>query len=490
MSSKTEVTRTNSTQRRRRHWSIARRLTWFYVGSTFTLIVLSAIFLDWSLAATVVRDGNVFLANVIQQCRGLLNDLPPDTHSLAREVQTEPAASHFIEYYVRILDGRGRVVLATPRMNDILPVPSFPAAVEQTAVPTRGTVWRSATGDSYLLMAARAQVNGANPSTGVVQVALNVSTNQAILAGYRWKLLTAVLLGLLFSCIASVIVTRNGLRPLEEIARATERISASHLHERIVRDGWPSELASLARSFDRMLDRLEDSFRRLSQFSADLAHELRTPINNLRGEAGVALSRSRTPVEYRRTLESSLEEYARLARLIDNLLFLARADGATTRISRLPCDAKQAAMVLLEYYQALAADCGIEVRCEGQGLVYAEPVLFRQAVSNLVANALNHTPPGGHVLVRVGERENGDFEVVVRDTGCGIPAEHLPRIFDRHYRGELARSQHGHGAGLGLAIVRSIMTLHGGSAEVQSQVGAGTTFTLTFPSVRPAHHAS
>lgn len=263
--------------------------------------------------------------------------------------------------------------------------------------------------------------------------------------------------------------------------RATDRISASQLHERIAGDGWPRELASLARGFDRMLDRLEDSFKRLSQFSADLAHELRTLINNLRGEAGVALAQSRTPEEYQRTLESSLEEFERLARLIDNLLFLARADSSTASIARSRFDARQALEAVREFYEALAEDRGVELRCEGQGMVNADPLLFRQAVSNLLSNALNHTLRGGQVLLRASQREDGGLEVNVRDTGCGIAAEHLPHIFERFYRADPARSNHANGAGLGLAIVKSVMTLHGGSVAAQSEAGKGSRFTLVFP---------
>ncbi|MGH8583160.1 MAG: heavy metal sensor histidine kinase, partial [Gammaproteobacteria bacterium] len=258
---------------------------------------------------------------------------------------------------------------------------------------------------------------------------------------------------ILFSCGVGVFVARRGLQPLKDIATAADCISASQLHERIAAKAWPEELASLARSFDQMLDRLEDSFSRLSQFSADLAHELRTPINNLRGEAGVALSHARTPEEYRRTLESSLEEYARLSRLIDNLLFLARADGPMTSVARKPCDARKAIEVVREFYEALAADRGIEVACGGEATLEADPVLFRQAISNLLANALNCTARGGKVSISVQRQGDRTVKVSVSDSGCGIPAEHLPKIFDRFYRVGPARSRQPNASGLGLAIV-------------------------------------
>jgi two-component system heavy metal sensor histidine kinase CusS len=281
-------------------------------------------------------------------------------------------------------------------------------------------------------------------------------------------------------------VARSGLQPLKEITRATEHITASQLHERLAARGWPEELDSLGRSFDRMLDRLEDSFQRLSQFSADLAHELRTPVNNLRGEAGVALSKVRTAQEYRRTLESSLEEYARLTRLIDNMLFLARAEGAgRNQLKSLTFDARKETESVCEFYEALAEDRGVEVRCEGVAKVNADPVLFRQAVSNLLSNALNSTSHGGRVRFSLYQHEHGSCQVSVDDTGCGIAPEHLSRIFDRFYRIDKARSRNPNGAGLGLAIVKSIMALHDGTVDVRSQIGNGTQFTLTFPPAAP-----
>lgn len=471
-------------KKRSRHsfsrWSIARRLALLYAASSIVMLVLAATYLYWSLADDAERDDKDFLANKIQECRRLLEEHPSESALLVHEIQNEAAASQFIKYYVRLLDNRGQIALETPGMSDILPSRLFPSSISETQIPSRGMVWKSSAGISYLLMAAQARLGTKDAGLQTLQVALDVSSDETFIAGYRWKLLTVVTLGILFSAIAGVFVARKGLRPLKEIAQATERITASQLHDRIVGDGWPRELASLARSFDRMLDRLEDSFKRLSQFSADLAHEIRTPINNLRGEAGVALSQSRTPEEYRRTLESSLEEYARLTRLIDNLLFLARAESPEVGISSVRFDARKAIEAVRAYYEALAEDRGVELRCEGTGEVTADPVLFRQAVSNLLSNALNCTPRDGNVLIRASQN-NGSFNIFMSDTGCGIAPEHLPRIFDRLYRVDSARSQNPNGAGLGLAIVKSIMMLHGGSVEARSAIGKGTTFTLTFP---------
>ncbi|MDE3067944.1 MAG: heavy metal sensor histidine kinase [Verrucomicrobiota bacterium] len=460
--------------------SIVTRLTVLYTLSAFGMLLLAAGFLHWTLMVNFHRQDAQFLADKVHLLRTILRKTPADTSDLKEEVEWETASLHFTKYYARVLDPRGRTMIETPGMNNDLPVAFFPAPTDTTPLEARVVSRKLAHNQRFLLLSATAEL-GEGHGQREIQVALDMSLEDAFLQHYRHDLAWAVLFGVLFSAVAGAFVARRGMRPLAELTRATDRISASQLHERVAGEGWPRELASLAKGFDRMLDRLEDSFRRLSQFSGDLAHELRTPINNLRGEAGVALSQSRTPEEYRRTLESSLEEYERLTRLIDNLLFLARADSPTTGIARARCDARRSIEAVREFYEALAADRGVNLWCEAQGTVDTDPVLFRQAVSNLLSNALNHTPRGGRVRVCAGPGPGGGLEVRVSDNGCGIAAEHLPHIFDRLYRADPARS-HSDGAGLGLAIVKSIMALHGGSVRVHSEPGKGACFTLTFPS--------
>ncbi len=480
MSSKNAHSSQNAKPARSRQWSLARRLTVFYVATTAVLLILAAVYLYWSQVANLDREDNDFLVNKIQDCRRVIAEGSSDAQLLSNEVQIEPAAS-LIKYYVRLLDNSGQSIMETAGMAKLLPVRVIRAPANADDPANAGIIRKDTTIVLALMVSAKAPSIQQPEHSRILQVALDVSEEAAMIEHYRWTLLAVVITGILFSGGAGFFVTRKGLAPLNEITHATQRITASQLHERIMVDGWPVELASLARSFDRMLDRLEDSFNRLSQFSADLAHELRTPINNLRGEAGVALSQPRTPEEYRRTLESSLEEYARLSRLIDNLLFLARTDGSKITITRAPCDVQKSIEGVREFYEALAEDRGVEVCCEGAGVVNADPVLFRQAVSNLLSNALNYTPRGGRVVIRADAHNDGPFEIRVSDSGCGISDEHLPRIFDRLYRVDPARSQYPSGAGLGLAIVKSIMALHGGSVAAQSESGKGASFTLVFP---------
>jgi len=260
-------------------------------------------------------------------------------------------------------------------------------------------------------------------------------------------------------------------------------ITSTNLRERILPDGYPVELASLADTFNQMLDRLEDSFDRISRFSADIAHDLRTPVNNIRGEAEVALARARSAEEYRDVIESCLEETVRLSDLIGDLLFLARAESPLTHLHRETVNVSELLGGVREYYEASATDGGVSLTT----MVDPKPViaeldrtLVQRAVGNLVSNALAHTPPGGTVVIGT----NADVSTVrieVSDTGGGIPAEALPRVFDRFFRVDSSRSQSSGGTGLGLSIVQSIAQLHGGDVQITSQLGQGTRVTLHIP---------
>ncbi len=451
-----------------RVWSITGRLTVLYTVSAGGMLILSSVFLYWVLANNLTREGHQFLADKMYVLRGILRDHPHERDALEEEVQSEVAAHQYTKYYVRVLEAGGETLLETPGMVDVLPAAVFPTPTRAREHLEDGRHWRSQDGRAYHLLATWAE---------------------ALLAAYRRTLAVVLCVGIVVAAGAGIIVASRGMRPLAEITHAAQRITATQLHERIGPVRWPTELMALATTFDEMLTRLEDSFTRLSQFSVDLAHELRTPINNLMGEAEVALARTRTPDEYQQLLGSSLEEYAKLSRMIDSLLFLSRAESPQTHIERTLLDARQELEALREFYEALAEEHEVEVRCEGQAVVNADPILFRRAMSNLLANALHYTPHGGTVILSVTPTEDHTITVRVCDTGVGIAPEHLSKIFDRFYRVDPARAPRHPGMGLGLAIVKSIMELHGGTVTVQSVPHHavqsvphhGTTVTLRFP---------
>jgi two-component system heavy metal sensor histidine kinase CusS len=329
---------------------------------------------------------------------------------------------------------------------------------------------------------------GDTGASDTVQIAVDVSQKEALLARYRFWFWSIFAASFAIFPLVGYRVARQGIRPVEEMANTARHISSKNLRERILAEGYPFELASLASTFNQMLDRLEDSFERISRFSADIAHDLRTPVNNIRGEAEVALARARSAEEYRDVIESCLEEAVRLSDLIGDLLFLARAESPLTDLRRERVDVGELLGGVREYYEASAADSGVSLTTTSA----AEPViaeldrtLLQRAVGNLVSNALAHTPAGGTVELKTSsdaaQGAHSAVRIEVSDSGVGIPAEALPRVFDRFFRVDSSRSQASGGTGLGLAIVQSIAVLHGGKVEIASQPGQGTRVTLHLP---------
>jgi two-component system heavy metal sensor histidine kinase CusS len=307
-----------------------------------------------------------------------------------------------------------------------------------------------------------------------IQVAQDRTADDRFMKQFAALLVAVLALGVAAAAIIAWSVTKRGLRPLGKMTHALQRVGPKQLHERVPTVGWPRELQPLALAFDDMLARLEDSFVRLSQFSADIAHELRTPIANIRGEAEVALSRARPAEEYREVLESTIAECQHLGHIVDNLLFLARTEAAEGHLQSASFDGRAAIEKIAAFYEPIAEEQKLTIRCRGQATFVADEMLFSRAVNNLVENAAHHTPSGGTIEISV-----ADSEVSVKDDGAGIPAQHLPRVFDRFYRADTSRSSEG--VGLGLALVKSIMDLHGGTAQIESESGRGTEVTLTFP---------
>lgn len=466
---------------RSRSWSIAWRLTSLYVLLSATLLIVAALFLYWLLQDNLRHQDNNAVAEEIHVLRVILRERPHDPTVLQQEVRWEGGTTEAPPIYERVLTPSGKILIQTQGMGRVAPASVFPPPFGVRQHPPSVAELR-VLGDqrTYRLMSAWAALGGSGRPQRLLQVALDVTHSEGVLRTYRNALVLVVLVGVFASIGASLVVVRRGMTPLSDITNAARKISATQLHERLRPHRFPVELHRLAEAFNEMLDRLQESFTRLSQFSADLAHELRTPINNLMGEGEVALARPRTAAEYRQVLESSLEEYSRLSRMIDSLLFLARAENHAAPIDLARLDLKAETEAVCEFHEAVAEEQQVRIHCEGEGEIRADPILLRRALSNVLSNALRYTPPGGQVEM-ISSVSSGGVDILVRDNGLGIGAEHLPRLFDRFYRVDKTRSERSEGAGLGLSIVRSIMTLHGGIVTIQSRPGTGTEVRLHFP---------
>jgi two-component system heavy metal sensor histidine kinase CusS len=451
--------------------SIASQLVLLFTLSATLLLSCGLGVFYWIVVRHAFEEDNAVLADKIAAIRADLKQ-PGGIETVDRESKNrragEPAA-----YWVRILDPAGVVVTETPGMDRLLPSKLF-LRPEGSASILRSPQDYQTGAKLFSLLATTETFNG---QIYTVEIAQDRSTDERFRKQFRALLVLVLALGAVASAFIAITVTRRGLRPLGEMTRSLERVRPAHLNERIEPARWPRELRPLAASFDDMLTRLESSFTRLSQFSADLAHELRTPLANMLGEAQVALTRERNSDEYRSVIESTVAECERLSGIVDNLLFLARAESADQQIQCSHFSARAAVEKIVAYYQTVAEDRDITLACEGEGELFADPVLFNRALSNLLDNALRFTPDAGRIQISIVTR-GANIEISVTDTGCGIAAEHLPRVFDRFYRADSSRSSTG--TGLGLALVKSIADLHGGSAAIESELEHGTTVVLTF----------
>ncbi|MGF6267130.1 two-component system heavy metal sensor histidine kinase CusS [Paraburkholderia youngii] len=380
-----------------------------------------------------------------------------------------------------IFDGDGNVLADSGRPDQRL---TPPAPMERTA-------WRPYWCDPFSKERARCIYGEETLPTGDrvrMLLAHGDSERSAVLVQYQRDVVAVLLAGSLLMGFLGYALARRGLSPVKTIGQRISQIEAHNLNERLDIGGGPIELYDIAEPVNRMLNRLERAFSRLSQFSSDLAHDIRTPLANIIGASQVTLSRERTIDDYQALIESNIEECERLQRMIESMLFLARAEDPKKPLKLAHIDCETEFVRLTSFFEGIAANKGISFTLQGAHTVRADSTMFLRAVSNLVSNALDHANPESEVVL--GTYGVGDHvAVTVTNSGPGIPPEHIDKIFDRFYRVNPARQGSARNMGLGLAIVKSIMELHRGKVGVVSVDGV-TTFTLYFPAeVEHLEHA-
>ncbi|MCI4001476.1 Cu(+)/Ag(+) sensor histidine kinase [Dickeya dianthicola] len=291
----------------------------------------------------------------------------------------------------------------------------------------------------------------------------------------------ATVISLLIILIIRIAV-RQGHIPLRNVSNAIKNITSENLDARLEPSRVPIELEQLVISFNHMIEKIEDVFTRQANFSADIAHEIRTPITNLVTQTEIALSQDRTQKELEDVLYSSLEEYNRMTKMVSDMLFLAQADNNQLIPDRVMFDLSTEVIKVFDFFEAWAEERNITLKFNGiPCLIEGDPQMFRRAINNLLSNALRYTPEGQVVTVSIRERESY-FDLIVENPGKPIPEEHLPRLFDRFYRVDPSRQRKGEGSGIGLAIVKSIVAAHHGKVRVESDVHS-TRFILSVPAV-------
>jgi two-component system heavy metal sensor histidine kinase CusS len=339
---------------------------------------------------------------------------------------------------------------------------------------------RLTSAEGYEVLMAYKSVRLKNDQQILVLLSLDRKSDATLLNAYVKSTLIALPLILLLVGGGAWWVVHRELRPLRAFRKVAAMVSARDLSHRMKVTDLPDELRDLAHAINFMLDRLDNDVQLLAQFSDDLAHELRAPMNNLMGKAQVTLSRERPPEEYKEVLESCTEELERLSRMVSQMLFLASVSQPSAPVTFAKVDLHEQAEKVAELFALSAEDKSISLHVKGAAVIDGDKLMIQRAISNLLSNAIRHGKPGSNVSITLCQQAT-EVSLVVCNVGEGIEAEHLPRLFDRFYRVHASRSRQQGGTGLGLAIVRSIMSLHDGRVTVESELGGYTRFSLTFP---------
>lgn len=373
---------------------------------------------------------------------------------------------------MHIYDASGKRLYNNTKLDlSSIPIPASDQLLQGTLLQ-----WISSDHNYRVLIRKVAgQFNG--PYTLVI--AVSTDFHRHFLQEFRHILWLMIFCSIAIMSFMGWLVVRHGHRPLHRMVEKIASINANELTARIALETVPTDLSELAMSVNALLQRLEDSFIQLSNFSADIAHELRTPVTNLVTQTQVMLSQTRNVAEYQETLYSNMEEYERMAQMINDMLFLARTDNNLHATNTEEIELRAEVDNLLDYYGAWAEECGILLSVVGHAHARCDRLMMRRALSNLLSNAIRHTPTDKTINVRLGTKKNEAY-IVIHNPGTAIPTDHLSKLFDRFYRIDPSR-QHGHeGAGLGLAITKSIVQLHGGKISVTSDE-TGTEFKIVCP---------
>ncbi|MFC0225496.1 Cu(+)/Ag(+) sensor histidine kinase [Serratia aquatilis] len=317
-------------------------------------------------------------------------------------------------------------------------------------------------------------------TTYTLLIALSIDFHLHYLQELKYNLvMTAFIISLIIIFIV-LLAVYQGHAPLRNVSREIQGITSDNLHVRLLPTDVPIELQQLVVSFNHMIERIEGVFTRQSNFSADIAHEIRTPITNLVTQTEIALSQARSASEYEDVLYSNLEEFTRMAKMVSDMLFLAQADNNLLIPERVSIDLKAEVIKVFDFFEAWAEEREVNLHFVGNPVaVNGDPLMLRRALSNLLSNAIRYAPVGRSVTVSLRETLS-DVELTVENPGVPIPAEHLPRLFDRFYRIDPSRQRKGDGSGIGLAIVKSIIGAHRGKISVTSD-SVSTKFIISLP---------
>jgi heavy metal sensor kinase len=462
--------------------SIRWRLTLWYGA------VLAAVLLLFG-GSVYLTMRQAFLSRVDGGLEAELQEVADDIEAIADRAKlvqqlTRRFARHGA-YEFQLNGARGEPIARGSRLGaTALPVPRVPRSLEHLDFESAPLGTRQVQLGSLgrWRVASRLVAGAAGTGTVLAQVAAPLEPIERELAELLAVLLLTGPLALAAALLGGYLLARQALAPVDRMVAAAEQITAAQLDKRLEVPNPDDELGRLATTLNGMIARLERSFDEIRRFTADAAHELRTPLAVMRSAAEVALRSDRDPEQYRRVLEDQLEEVTRMTRLAERLLFLCREDAGLTATAHRPVQLDRVVCAAADHMKAVADARGLSLTVERLDPcnVRGDEGHLRRLLYNLLDNAIKYTPAGGSITVSA-VASDGGVRLVVADTGIGIAAEHLSHVFDRFCRLDPARALDADGAGLGLAISQAIARAHDGTIAVESVSGQGTRVTLALP---------
>ncbi len=462
--------------------SLATRVTVFVgITTTLSLIVLGFI-VQRSIEAHFLQQDVSELQVVSETVRTILSTSGNSTNNAELQTVLGRAVSGHHAVYFMVADPNGSVIYATPG-PDLTEIAQSQNRVEQVDAESidrwisEGVTYRGAA----ISLSPGPGNSPTNPlSIDTLVVAISMDFHLEFMNSF-YRNLWAVVIGIcLFSILAAWMSVYQGHAPLRQVSSQIRDISSENLHLRVDANQVPIELVDLVSAFNDMLQRIEDEFNKLSHFSADIAHELRTPITNIMTQTQVSLGQERSTDEYQEILYSNLEEYERMAAMINDMLMLAKTESGLLEPTFSEMDVAAEIGELFEFFEAWSEENSIQLELAGDcAPIHCDRAMVRRALSNLLSNAIRHATKDSVVRVLLKTESPANF-IIVENAGATIPPEQASMIFDRFYRGDPSRQRRGDGAGLGLAIVKSIADVHGWKISVNFEEGV-TQFILEIP---------
>lgn len=470
--------------KKHRPLSLASRLTLFI---SITMITAFLIF-SWLMIQSVEKHFEEQDIDDLQQLKTFL------THILSNQAESEKkridqvisAASNYSNTFIYLQSQQGVLIQSTDG-------PDFNAIINQGKIdPEHITIWD----ENSVKKQARNSHQAGGYRIALIPIKNNIeNVNYKLIIAlsidfhlhYIHDLTKNLMLAALITCLIMIFIVHfavyQGHAPLRTVSKKIQSITSENLHIRLIQDTIPIELEQLVISFNTMIGQIEDVFKRQSHFSADIAHEIRTPITNLVTQTQIALNHARSVEEYQEVLYSNLEEYERMAKMVSDMLFLAQADNNLLIPERAIIDLHSEINKVFEYFEAWAEEKNVTLQLvDNVTPIQGDPLMLRRVINNLLSNAIRYTPEGKTVTVSLCQTPTG-IQLIVENPGTQIPPEHLSRLFDRFYRVDRSRQRKGDGSGIGLAIVKSIVETHQGNISVSSDPFL-TKFTLYLPKLQ------